>query len=140
MFIYLITYYLIYLHMKNLITKVSTEKAIGFAIGFSHYSNKRELNLLILCFTINFCWKVKPKTNQFIPTDVAQGLKRTKLSMTLLAFMSILTMTMIVITELASDIPTIMNVVWGPLMGLLIMQSVIDMRAYKKLKRSIVKA
>ena len=124
--------------MKNLFNKTTLEHALGFALGFSHYSNKREINILILCFTINICWKVKPTTNQFIPTDVAQGLKRTKLSITLLTIMSILTMTMIVITELASDIPTIMNLVWGPLMLLLIIQYVIDIKTYKKLKRSIV--
>ncbi len=124
--------------MKNLFIKTSIEKAIGFAIGFSYYSNKREINVLILCFTINFCWKVKPQTNQFIPTDVAEGLKRTKLSMTLLTILSLLTMTMIVITELASDIPNMMNLVWGPLMLLLVIQYVIDIKEYKKLKRSIV--
>ncbi len=124
--------------MKNLFIKTSIEKAIGFAIGFSYYSNKREINVLILCFTINFCWKVKPQTNQFIPTDVAEGLNRTKLSMTLLTILSLLTMTMIVITELASDIPNMMNLVWGPLMLLLVIQYVIDIKEYKKLKRSIV--
>ena len=124
--------------MKNLFIKTSIEKAIGFAIGFSYYSNKREINVLILCFTINVCWKVKPQTNQFIPTDVVEGLKRTKLSIALLTILSLLTMTMIVITELASDIPTIMNLVWGPLMLLLVIQYVIDVKTYKKLKRSIV--
>lgn len=124
--------------MKNLFIKTTIEKALGFAIGFSYYSNKREINILILCFTINICWKVKPTTNQFIPTDVAKGLKKTKLSIALLTIMSILTMTMIVITELASDIPTFMNLVWGPLMMLLIVQYVIDIKTYKKLKRSIV--
>lgn len=124
--------------MKNLFIKTSIERAIGFAIGFSHYSNKREINLLILCFTINVCWKVKPQTNQFIPTNVAKGLKSTKLSIALLTILSLLNMTMIVITELASDIPTMMNLVWGPLMLLLIIQYVIDVKTYKKLKRSIV--
>ena len=124
--------------MKNLFIKTSIEKAIGFAIGFSYYSNKREINLLILCFSINVCWKVKPQTNQFIPTNVAKGLKSTKLSIALLTILSLLNMTMIVITELASDIPTMMNLVWGPLMLLLIIQYVIDVKTYKKLKRSIV--
>ena len=124
--------------MKNLSTKTSIEQALGFALGFSHYSNKREINILILCFSISICWKVKPTTNQFIPTNVAKGVKRTKLSRTLLTILSLLTMTMIVITELASDIPTIMNLVWGPLMLLLIIQYVIDIKTYKKLKRSIV--
>jgi hypothetical protein len=124
--------------MKNLFIKTSIEKAIGFAIGFSHYGNKKEINVLILCFTISVCWKVKPQTNQFIPTDVVEGLKRTKLSIALLTILSLLTMTMIVITELASDIPTILNLVWGPLMLLLVIQYVIDVKTYKKLKRSIV--
>jgi hypothetical protein len=124
--------------MKNLFIKTSIERAIGFAIGFSHYSNKREINVLILCFTINVCWKVKPQTNQFIPTDTVEGLKRTKLSIALLTILSLLNMTMIVITELASDIPTMMNLVWGPLMLLLVIQYVIDVKTYKKLKRSIV--
>ena len=125
--------------MKNFFyIKTSLERAIGLAIGYSYYSNKRELNILILCFTINLCWKVKPQTNQFIPTDVAQGLKRTKLSIALLTILSLLNMTMIVLTELASDIPTMMNLVWGPLMLLLIIQYVIDIKTYKKLKRSIV--
>ena len=124
--------------MKNLFIKTSIERAIGFAIGFSHYSNKREINVLILCFTINVCWKVKPQTNQFIPTDIVEGLKRTKLSIALLTILSLLNMTMIVITELASDIPTMMNLVWGPLMLLLVIQYVIDVKTYKKLKRSIV--
>ena len=124
--------------MKNLFIKTSIERAIGFAIGFSYYSNKREINVLILCFTINVCWKVKPQTNQFIPTDTVEGLKRTKLSIALLTILSLLNMTMIVITELASDIPTMMNLVWGPLMLLLVIQYVIDVKTYKKLKRSIV--
>jgi len=124
--------------MKNLFIKTSIERAIGFAIGFSHYANKREINVLILCFTINVCWKVKPQTNQFIPTDTVEGLKRTKLSIALLTILSLLNMTMIVITELASDIPTMMNLVWGPLMLLLVIQYVIDVKTYKKLKRSIV--
>ncbi len=125
--------------MKNFFyIKTSLERAIGLAIGYSYYSNKRELNILILCFTINLCWKVKPQPNQFIPTDVAQGLKRTKLSIALLTILSLLNMTIIVLTELASDIPTMMNLVWGPLMLLLIIQYVIDVKTYKKLKRSIV--
>lgn len=126
--------------MKNLTLTSTIEKGIGLAIGFSSYSNKRELNLLFLCFTFNICWKVKVKDNLFTPKSFHKDLRRLKHSLILLTFISTLNLTMIVITELSNQIPDMLNVIWGMLMTLLIVFYVIDIKAYKRLRRSIVKA
>jgi len=124
--------------MKNLWFNYSIEKALGFAVGLSSYSNKREFNLLFLCFSFSLGFKLKPKSNQFIPSSTKESLRRIRLSIGLLTFIGILNLIMIVLTELSSEIPTVLNAFWGMLMMFIVIFYYLDIRAYKKLKRSIV--
>jgi len=124
--------------MKNLWFNYSIEKALGFAVGFSSYSNKREFTLLFLCFSFSLGFKLKPKSNQFIPNSTKESLDRLRLSIGLLTIIGLLNTTMIVLTELSSDIPNVLNAFWGMLMMFIVIFYYLDIRAYKKLKRSIV--
>ena len=99
---------------------------------------KREFNLLFLCFSFSLGFKLKPKSNQFIPSSTKESLSRLRLSIGMLTIIGLLDTTMIVLTELSSDIPNVLNAFWGMLMMFIVIFYYLDIRAYNKLKRSIV--